>query len=89
MAKHDAENETSSAWLADSGRSNHMIGQKDLSKALDETQKQKVKLGDNKVIQIEGKGIFSLKTSHGEVKLLHTFKLFQIWHIVCSMLCSC
>ncbi|KAK3001640.1 hypothetical protein RJ639_021269 [Escallonia herrerae] len=55
----------------DSGCSNHMTGMKSLFKELDETQKLKVKLGNGKEMQIEGKGIVGIETSHGNVKLLH------------------
>ena len=71
MAKHETDDVASSVWLVDSGCSNHMTGQKNLLRELDETQKQIVKLGDNKDINVEGKGIVSLKTSYGKVKLLH------------------
>ncbi|KAK2983132.1 hypothetical protein RJ640_022604 [Escallonia rubra] len=55
----------------DSGCSNYMTGMKSLFKELDETQKLKVKLGNGKEIQIEGKGTVGSETSHSNVKLLH------------------
>ena len=71
MVHHDADETPSDVWFVDSGCSNHMSGMKAIFKELDETQKMKVKLGDNKEIQVEGKGTVAIKTSHGKVKLLH------------------
>ncbi|CAL5345664.1 unnamed protein product [Camellia sinensis] len=44
---------------------------KSLFKELDETQKLKVQLGNAKEMQVEGKGTVSIKTTHGNIKLLH------------------
>ena len=48
MVKHEAGHEENSVWLVDSGRSNHMTGQRSLFREIDDTQKQYVKLGDDK-----------------------------------------
>ncbi|KAE8732422.1 senescence-associated protein DIN1-like [Hibiscus syriacus] len=58
-------------WFLDSGCSNHMTGVKSLFNEIDETFKQKVTLGDNKKIQVEGKGNVAVKSSSGNVKLLY------------------
>ncbi|XP_073301409.1 uncharacterized protein [Primulina huaijiensis] len=42
-------------WFLDSGCPNHMTGNKSLFKELDESQKMQVRLGDNELIQVEGK----------------------------------
>ena len=55
----------------DSGCSNHMLGTRSLFKDLDESQKSEVRLRDNKPMKVEGKGKISIKTSQGNVKLLH------------------
>lgn len=60
-----------SVWLLDSGCSSHMTGKKELFQKLDETQKHVVKLGDNKEIQVAGKGSIAVTTQHGETKLNH------------------
>ena len=86
MAKHEVEDEGCSVWVVDSGCSNHMTGQRNLFRELDETQKQIVKLGDNKEINIEGKGTVSLRTSYGEVKLLHDVQFVpSLTHNLLSM----
>ncbi|KAJ0080658.1 hypothetical protein Patl1_12136 [Pistacia atlantica] len=62
--------EDSKLFMAhDSGCSNHMTGTRSLFKELDESQNSEVRLGDNKQIQVTGKGTISI-TSHGKVKLL-------------------
>jgi hypothetical protein len=52
--------DASSIWFLDSGCSNHMSGFKQLFEDLDETCKLKVKLGDDKLIQVEGKGTLAV-----------------------------
>ncbi|KAJ0021072.1 hypothetical protein Pint_31220 [Pistacia integerrima] len=46
-----------------------MMGTRSLFKELDKSQKLEVRLGDNKQLQVAGKGTISI-TSHGKVKLL-------------------
>ncbi|KAL6315260.1 hypothetical protein AAG906_000341 [Vitis piasezkii] len=57
--------------VLDSGCSNHMTGIKSLFKELDESHKLKVKLGDDKQVQVEGKGTVAVNNGHGNVKLLY------------------
>jgi uncharacterized membrane protein YgcG len=52
-------------WYLDSGCSNHMTCYRELFEELDETFKLKVKLGDNKVIQVEGKGTILVSIYNG------------------------
>lgn len=58
-------------WCMDSGCSNHMSGERNLFRNLDESFKIGVRLGDNKEISVEGKGTVALNTLQGGVKLLH------------------
>ncbi|KAK3034956.1 hypothetical protein RJ639_032356 [Escallonia herrerae] len=55
----------SGVWFLDSGCSNHMYGVKLAFKDIDESEKKLVMLGDNKPVQVEGKGSVAVKTSHG------------------------
>lgn len=48
-----------------------MSGTREMFRDLNESEKMQVKLGDDKDIQVEGKGTVAIKTSHGKVKLLH------------------
>ena len=89
MAHYDTNEVTSDVWFVDNGCSNHMSGMKGIFKELDETQKISINLGDNKDIQVEGKGMVTIKTSNGKVKLLHDVQyvpslahnLFECWAI--------
>ncbi|XP_047253759.1 uncharacterized protein LOC124887882 [Capsicum annuum] len=58
-------------WIIDSGYSNHMSGRRSVFKELDESEKSKLRIGNEKAMKVEGKGIIALKTSHGNVKFLH------------------
>ena len=48
-----------------------MSGMRSMFKELDETRKLRVRLGDDKLLQAEGKEIVAIRTSHGKIKLLH------------------
>ena len=71
MNHYDTNEVASNVWFVDNGYSNHMLGMKAIFKELVQTQKILVKLGDNKDIQVEGKGTVAIKTSNGKVKLMH------------------
>jgi len=58
-------------WFIDSGCSNHMSSSKSLFRDLDKSQKSEVRLGDDKQVHVEGKGIVEIKTVQGNVKLLY------------------
>lgn len=64
---HDISNDI---WFLDSGYSNHMSGIKSIFRDIDETHKLKVRLGDNKQIQVEEKGTIEVKTNQEKVKYL-------------------
>lgn len=70
MVYCDTHNVAESLWLVNSGCSNRMIGMKKLSRELDETYKIKIKLGDNKEMQVEEKGIVAMEISQGKVKII-------------------
>lgn len=71
MAHTQEEVDASQIWFLDSGCSNHMTGFKYLFKELDETYKLKGKLGDDKLIQVEGKGTVFVQTNQNGMKYLH------------------
>lgn len=58
-------------WLLDSGCSSHMTGKQKLFFSLDENQRHVVRLGDNKEMQVAGKGSVAVITQNGETKLIH------------------
>lgn len=47
-------------WYLDSGCSNHLTGARHYFKELDKTQKSQVRLEDDKLVKIEGKGTVSI-----------------------------
>ncbi|KZV18661.1 hypothetical protein F511_40615 [Dorcoceras hygrometricum] len=57
-------------WFIDSGCSNHMTGMKEMFRELDETQRRVIRLGNNKQIQVEGKGTVEVKSVFGKSKLI-------------------
>lgn len=71
MAHYEEVRNEDRAWLIDSGCFNHMKRRKELLKELDETKWQKVKLGDNKEMQMSGEDIVAMTTSEWQAKLLH------------------
>ena len=52
-----------------------MTGKRELFQVLDESRKVVVRLGDDKQIQVEGRGTVALNTPQGKTKLLHMFNL--------------
>lgn len=92
MTHYDMNNAHSDVWFIDSGYSNHMTSMKKLFRDLDETKKMKVKLGDNKEMQVEGKGTVAVKSSNGKVRLLYdvqyvpdlAYNLLSVGHLVAS-----
>lgn len=52
-----------------------MLSLKSLFREFDETEKSTVRLDDDKVIQVERKGTISIKTNHGNTKLLNDVQL--------------
>lgn len=71
MAYYGANDDESRVWFVDSGCSNHMSGTRSMFKEIDESQRKHIRLGDNKQIQVEGKGTVVVETDHGQVRLLH------------------
>ncbi|KAJ8616030.1 hypothetical protein MRB53_035402 [Persea americana] len=73
MAQNEKNEEThqSHVWFIDSGYSNHMTGCKSLFSFLDESDKQKVRLGNGCMLYVEGRGTVKLEISPGIFKFLH------------------
>lgn len=71
ITHYNAIDASYSVWLIDSGCSNNMTNKKKLFKELDETQKVKARLGDDKEIQVKVKGMVTLKISQCKLKLHH------------------
>ncbi|KAL3533684.1 hypothetical protein ACH5RR_007205 [Cinchona calisaya] len=70
MAKQKDTLITGDVWFLDISCCNHMTSVQSLFKELDETYKIKVRLGDDKQVQVEGKGTVTINNGNG-VKYLH------------------
>ncbi|KAL3500670.1 hypothetical protein ACH5RR_039763 [Cinchona calisaya] len=66
MAYQDNIIALSDIWFLDSGYSNHITGIKSLFKELDESHKLKLRVGDGKQMQVEGKGTVAINNGHDE-----------------------
>eukprot|EP00253_Pinus_taeda_P006398 PITA_06398 len=61
---------SASVWLLDSGCSNHMTSNKNLFANFDQTVKRNVKLGIDKTMEVDGKGVVNILTKQGEPKII-------------------
>ncbi|KAL4354891.1 hypothetical protein GQ457_06G009200 [Hibiscus cannabinus] len=71
MAIYNVDDVSNDVWFVDSGCSNHMTSVRSMFKDLDESYKIKVTLGDNKQVQVEGKGIVAVKVRSGKIKFIY------------------
>ena len=68
LACHTMHEPSASVWLLDSGCSNHMLGNKNLVSNFDQSVKTEVKLGTDKNVDVDGKGVVNILTKQGESK---------------------
>jgi len=62
-------------WTVGVLDSSHMSGRRSSFKELDESKNLEVTLGDNKKIQVKGRGTLSINTSKGNTKILQDVML--------------
>ena len=67
------------------GCSNHMTGKEDLFCALDDSYNTKTTLGDDKAIQVEGKGAMEVSTSEGNKKVNDVYYIPKLKHNLLSV----
>lgn len=60
----------SDVWMLDSSCNNHMTGNKDLFSSFDSTVKNKVKLGDDHLVNVQGMGTVSVLSKNNEKKCI-------------------
>ena len=70
LACHTMHEPSDNVCLLDSGCSNHMTGNKDLVANLDQSMKTEVKLGTDKTMDVDGKGVINIMTKKGESKTI-------------------
>nr|GFA35175.1 retrovirus-related Pol polyprotein from transposon TNT 1-94 [Tanacetum cinerariifolium] len=81
-------------WVIGSGCSSHMCRSRSLFVDLDTLENSIVHLGDDKPVQVEGKGTIAINTTTGKKKVLHdvlfvpklAHNLLSIEHLMCSRL---
>nr|KYP41863.1 Retrovirus-related Pol polyprotein from transposon TNT 1-94 [Cajanus cajan]KYP41870.1 Retrovirus-related Pol polyprotein from transposon TNT 1-94 [Cajanus cajan] len=64
-ASQDSNSETSGSWYLDSGCSNHMAKDACIFKDIDESVKVKVRMGNDTIVESEGKGTVMVETKKG------------------------
>lgn len=58
-------------WFLDNGCSNHMTGKSNFFVKLDDSMRSKVKFGDDKEVDVMGKGTLAVKTKQGDTTNIH------------------
>ena len=73
------------SWFLDNGANNHMTGDVEKFKMLDETITRKVRFDDGSAVEIQGKGTILFKCKNGDQWLLS-----EVYYIpkLCSNLAS-
>lgn len=79
------ESSTEEIWYLDSGCSNHMTGRKDIFISLDESHQNVVKTGDNKMLEVKGKGDILVKTKMGAKKITDVYYVSGLKHNLLSV----
>jgi len=70
LAFHAMYEPSDNVWLLYNGCSNHMMGKKNLVANLAHSVKTKVKLGTDKNVDVDGKGVVKIMTKQGEPKTI-------------------
>jgi hypothetical protein len=75
-----AQESTNDFWFSDSGCSNHMTSNKDFFESLDRSIKSEVKLGNNEIVEVSGKGIINVMTKHGKKHISDVYFVPSLKH---------
>ena len=67
---HEMHEPSDNVCLLDNGCSNHMTGNKNLVTNLDQSVKTEVKLGTEKTMDVDGKGVVNILTKQGELNTI-------------------
>ncbi|KAL8095336.1 hypothetical protein AgCh_036706 [Apium graveolens] len=67
----------SNVWYLDNGASNHMTGERNKFKELDESVTGKVKFGDGSTVEIKGKGVVSCHVNFQAMSLMSENQMAQ------------
>ena len=72
-------------WYLDSGCSNHMTGNKNIFAFLDDSFQSAVKIGDDKRLQVKGKGDILVQTKKGVRRITDVFYVPGLKHNLLSV----
>lgn len=72
-------------WFLDSGCSNHMSGNESLFNFIDMNVKSKIKMGNNEVVPVVGKGSILFRTKQGEKEIENVYFSPSIKHNLMSI----
>ena len=80
-----AQESTNDFWFLDSGCSNHMIGNEVFFESLDRSIRSKVKLGNNEIVEVSGKGTINVITKHGRKSISDVYFVTSLKHNLISV----
>ena len=75
---HVAQESSSDIWFLDSGCSNHMIRNRDIFESLDTSIKSKLKLGNDNIMEVSGKGTIVVMTNLGKKSIPNVYFLHSL-----------
>jgi hypothetical protein len=79
------ENDTKDIWYLDSGCCNHMSGNNKLFSTMDESFKSKIKVGDDKALEVSAKGAMQVHTEEGMKSVKDIYYTPQLKHNLLSV----
>ena len=82
---HVSQERNKNIWFLDSGCGNHMTGNKEFFESLDRSIKSEVKLGNNEIVEVSGKGTINVITKHGKKSISDVYFVPGLKHNLISV----
>ena len=80
-----AQESTNDFWFLDSGCSNHMTGNEVFFESLDRSIRFEIKLGNNEIVEVSGKGTVNVITKHGKKSISNVYFVPGLKHNLISV----
>jgi hypothetical protein len=80
-----AQENESNIWFLDSGCSNHMTGNKRLFEDLNTSVRAQIKLGNDNIVEVMGKGAINVITNSGKKTILDVYFVPRLKHNLISV----
>jgi hypothetical protein len=80
-----AQENASNIWFLDSGCSNHMTGNKGLFENLNTSVKAQIKLGNDNIVEVMGKGAINVITNNGKKIIPDVYFVAGLKHYLISV----